>query len=146
MNAGIKKICDSTDYPDICMGTLSPLVRNPGDVPAVLNVAIKAGLDFAKTALTAADKLATKPGTPPNMASMYKDCKDSYDDAVYNFQNAMDAGSSDLGTTNTMLSAAITDVGDCEDACQGPGCQLATFSDKVTKMASNCLAIASLIH
>lgn len=128
------------------MSTISSQVKGPGDVHLVLNIAIKAGLDFVKTALSAAEKMAAKPGIPPNLASMYKDCKDSYDDALYNFQNAMDAGSGDLGTTNTMLSAVITDIGDCEDAFQGQTCPLASYSEKVTKMASNCLAIASLIH
>ncbi|KAK1350702.1 Pectinesterase inhibitor domain containing protein [Heracleum sosnowskyi] len=146
-NPGLKKICNSTDYPDVCLSTLGLLVGPATDPPTVLGVAIKAGLDFAKTAKDAAQQLATKPGTPPDEASPIKDCTDNYDDVLYNFQKAADAlPQKDIGTMNTMLSAALTDVEDCNDAFEGRVSSLATFSDTLMKMASNCLAIVDVMN
>jgi len=51
----------------------------------------------------------------------------------------------DIGTINTMLSAALTDFVTCEDEFSGETSELSPYDDKGTKMASNCLAIASLI-
>ncbi|WOH13066.1 hypothetical protein DCAR_0832575 [Daucus carota subsp. sativus] len=146
-NPALQKICGGTDYPDVCSSTLGPVAGPASDVSAVLGVAIKAGSDFAKTAVDAAGKLASRPGLPPDDASPIKDCKDSYDDAVYNFQNAADAlTKKDVGTMNTMLSAALTDVGDCQDAFEGQSSPLAAFSDTLKKMASNCLAIVDQMN
>lgn len=142
-NPEIKRICDATDYPDVCLATLGRY-NGPSDIPAVLGIAIQAGLDFAKASLAMADRLTTQSGMPPDQVSSLTDCKDSYDDVSYNFQNANDAlPGKDVGTMNTMLSAAITNVGDCMDGFEGMESPVATFSDKLKKMASNCLAIIS---
>lgn len=146
-NPGLKKICDATDYPDVCLSTLGPIAGPASDASSVLGVAIKAGSDFAKTAINTAQNLATKPGTPPDEASSIKDCKDSYDDVSYNFQNAADAlPKKDIGTMNTMLSASLTNVEDCEDALQGRVSPLTNISDTLRKMASNCLAIVAAMN
>lgn len=140
-NPEIKKICNSTEYSDVCLATLGRY-NGPTDIPSVLSIAMQAGLDIANLALNTADKLSTQPGTPPDRASLLKDCKDSYDSAAYNIQNAIDAfPAKDVGTMNTMLSAALTDVGDCQDSFEGMDCPVAPFSDKLRKMSSNCLAI-----
>ncbi|XP_074324926.1 uncharacterized protein LOC141661816 [Apium graveolens] len=116
--------------------------NGPSDIPSVLAIAIQAGLDFAKAAAANADRLSTQSGMPPNQVAALNDCKDSYDDVSYNFQNAYDAlPAKDVGTMNTMLSAAITDVGDCMDGFEGMDSPMATFSDKLKMMASNTLAI-----
>ncbi|XP_074341090.1 uncharacterized protein LOC141678640 [Apium graveolens] len=144
-NPGLKKICDSTDYPDVCLSTLGPLAGPASDAASVLGVAIKAGSDSAKTAIETAHNLATKPGTPPDEA--FKDCKDSYDDVAYNFQNAADAlPLKDIGTMNTMLSAALTNVEDCKDALEGRDTPLTPISETLRKMASNCLAIVDVMN
>ncbi|KAL8121497.1 hypothetical protein AgCh_018286 [Apium graveolens] len=140
-NPEIKNICDATDYPDVCLATLGRY-NGPSDIPSVLAIAIQAGLDFAKAAAANADRLSTQSGMPPNQVAALNDCKDSYDDVSYNFQNAYDAlPAKDVGTMNTMLSAAITDVGDCMDGFEGMDSPMATFSDKLKMMASNTLAI-----
>lgn len=142
-NPEITKVCEATDYPDVCLATLGRF-NGPSDIPSVLSIAIQAGLDFAKASFDNADRLSTQPGMPQDQAMSLNDCKDSYDDIVYNFQNAHDAlPAKDVGTMNTMLSAAITNVGDCMDGFDGMYSPVATFSDKLKKMASNCLAIIS---
>ncbi|CAK9138906.1 unnamed protein product [Ilex paraguariensis] len=143
----IKKIADSTDFPDLFVSTVVPLLKGKSDITSVLEVAMKVSTDLTNSALLAAKKAAEMPGTPPEMISILGDCSDSYDTAVYNFQHAMDAlAAHDIGTMNTMLTAVLTDVGDCEDGFTGMSSPLSAYAEKVTKMTSNCLAIISLIH
>lgn len=144
-NPEIKRICDTTDYPDVCQSTLVRY-NGPFDIPSVLGISMQSGLDFSKAAIDMADRLSTQPMMSPDQSASLKDCKDNYDDVLYDFQNAHDAlPAKDVGTMNTMLSAAITSVGDCMDAFEGGESPVGTFSDKLRKMASNCLAMVSQI-
>ncbi|KAK6122589.1 hypothetical protein DH2020_020100 [Rehmannia glutinosa] len=145
----VSKICDNTDHPPLCMATILPLLKGKANVESVLRVAVQAGGDYAKEALSVAKKLAEKPGTSPELLSTLKDCKDSYDTAVENFAKTTDAfATRDIGTMRSVLSAVITFVGDCEDEfaemqSQSP---LAGYAEKLTDMASNCLAIVSQMN
>lgn len=108
---------------------------------------MEVGTKATKVALSLAKRLAKRPGTPPYMVSILKECKESYDSALYNYEEAMIAlPKRDIGRMNSMLSAVITDVGDCEDEFSGEKSPLLMYGDRVTKMTSNCLAIVSLIH
>ncbi|XP_073129720.1 uncharacterized protein [Henckelia pumila] len=146
----VEKICESTDHPSLCVATVSPLLKGENiDVKSVLEVAIKASSTFTQFVLSVAKKLAEKPGTPPEMQSILNDCKDSYDTALSNFEETITAFSqNDIGTMNSMLSAVMTFVGDCEDSFDGLGIEspLMDYSDKLTNMTSNCLAIVSLMN
>ncbi|PIN07783.1 Pectinesterase [Handroanthus impetiginosus] len=148
INPKLKQICESTDHPSLCLATVAPFLKGKVDVPSVLEVAIKASDKLAKYAFSLAKSFTEKPGTPPELASVLEECKDSYDTVVYNFQNTIDAFQRrDIGTMNSMLSAVITDVGDCEDAFSGLGAEspLWGIADKLTNMTSNCLAVVSLL-
>ncbi|XP_073307375.1 uncharacterized protein [Primulina huaijiensis] len=146
----VEKICESTDHPALCIATVAPLLKGENiDVKSVLEVAIKASSTFTQFVLSLAKKLAEKPGTPPEMKSILNDCKDSYDTALSNFEETTTALSQgDIGTMNSMLSAVMTFVGDCEDSFDGLGIEspLMDYSDKLTNMTSNCLAIVSLMN
>ncbi|KAL3505635.1 hypothetical protein ACH5RR_031017 [Cinchona calisaya] len=145
----IKKICNSTDYPSLCLSTIVPLLNGKTNVFSVLEIAIKASNEYAKFVLSTVKKLASIPGTPHEIVSVLNDCKDSYEDVVYNFDKTMNALTDhDIGTMNTMLSAVMTDAGDCEDNIKGANfpCPVSEFSEKLINMTSNCLAIISLTH
>ncbi|KAI3459218.1 hypothetical protein Pfo_015881 [Paulownia fortunei] len=145
----VKKICDDTDHPALCLATLLPLVKGKVDVESVLEVAVQASNEFAKQGLSLAKKLAEKPGTPPQLLSTLKDCKDSYDTAVDNFDKTIDAFTvRDIGTMRSMLSAVITFIGDCEDefAELQTDSPLSGYAEKLTDMTSNCLAIVSQMN
>ncbi|KAH7842750.1 hypothetical protein Vadar_008737 [Vaccinium darrowii] len=143
-NPALEKICESTDYPEVCISTISPLLTGPTDLKTVVGIAIKAAADHTKLAVSLATKLAAM-SSP--LASTYGDCKDSYDDAVENFESAKDAlATGDVGTMNSMLSAAITDFGDCDDGLLGQSSPLLDVDLALIHMTSNCLAIVSLIH
>ncbi|KAH7857900.1 hypothetical protein Vadar_017762 [Vaccinium darrowii] len=147
-DAPIKTICASTDYPEDCISSITPLLHGKTDLISVVGLAIQAATEHTQLAVAAATKIATSPGIPSDMASVIGDCKDSYNDALDNFQKATEAlSSSDVGTMNSMLSAAITDFSDNDDSLAGkPYAQaLLEFDAMLTKMTSNCLAIVSLI-
>lgn len=148
MDPALKKICDSTDNPALCLSTLAPFLSDKTDPISVLEMAIKACTQHVKDAIATALVLTNvhKASTDSGNIPIFKDCTEMYNDALDNLQSAMDAiPARDIGTINTMLSAALTDFVTCEDEFSGETSELSPYDDKGTKMASNCLAIASLI-
>lgn len=146
LDPSIKKICDSTDYSDICLTSLSPfLIPGKTDPVSVLESAIKATTQHAKQAMSHATKLASAPNLPTRKSNALSDCQYMFSDALDNLQSAMEAlPSRDFGTVNSMLSAVITDSETCEDGFSGTS-PLADFDATLRMMGSNCLAISSLI-
>ncbi|KAK6913691.1 Pectinesterase inhibitor domain [Dillenia turbinata] len=150
----IKKICESTDYPQICLSTIAPFLTGKTDPLSVLEIVIKACVQHAKIALKAAKQLSEKAEIPKITSSGADVCKEHFEDALDNLQRALDAiPEKDLGSINSMLSAVMTDASTCEDAFQeGPVIDsdedppMKIYYDKLSKMASNCLAVASLIQ
>ncbi|PHU29728.1 hypothetical protein BC332_01821 [Capsicum chinense] len=141
----IKEICDNTDYPDLCTETIFPLMRgNAINVQNVLQVAMKASDQFAKLAFATFKRASESPATPPKTKTMLKTCLDSWDTVAYNYKQAIQAlHIHDSGRMSTMLSAAITDISDCEDAFEDVVSPMNAYGERMTKMTSNCLAIVS---
>ncbi|KAA8531230.1 hypothetical protein F0562_005856 [Nyssa sinensis] len=145
VDPALKKICDSTDYSALCISSITPYLNGKTDTISVLEMAMKASTNQTKMAISKITKLVGSPATPPQTVSILNDCKDSYNDALENFQYAMGAlPDRDIGTMNSMLSASITDYGDCEDAFAEQTSPLADYSEKLMHMVDNCLAIVSL--
>ncbi|KAF8401323.1 hypothetical protein HHK36_012257 [Tetracentron sinense] len=149
VDPAIKKICDATDNPALCISAVVPHLTGKVDPLAVLEMMIKACINKAQFAMALATRIAKSPTTPSAIASYLDACKDSYSDAMDNLQSATDAISTrDTGTMNSMLSAALTDFGTCEDGfAETPGVNspMAEWDDMLSKLASNCLAIVSLL-
>ncbi|XP_056161319.1 pectinesterase inhibitor-like [Syzygium oleosum] len=145
----IKKLCDMTDYPGLCVSTLSPFLVGSAllaEPIALLQTAIKAATAETKLAMMVLGRLIEMSYVDAKTLMSLKDCHDNYSDALDNFQAAMDAiPNRDIGTINSMLSAAVTDYGTCEDEFSGGSSPMAGHDSKLSHMADNCLAIASLI-
>ncbi|CAA0834854.1 Plant invertase/pectin methylesterase inhibitor superfamily protein [Striga hermonthica] len=146
-NPAVSKICKNTDHPQLCLSSIAPFLSSGHsvDVESVLRFAVEAGSKYAKEALSAANGFAAKTATP-EVRSTLKDCKESYDTAVENFQKTLDAfATKDIGTMQSVLSAVITFVGDCEDEFTQMGTRspLSKYAETLTEMTSNCLAIVS---
>ncbi|KAL3626592.1 hypothetical protein CASFOL_030141 [Castilleja foliolosa] len=150
INPLVKQICDSTDHPALCLATIVPRLDGDSDIPTIVEIAIRTTADVAKIALTLAKSMANNPIVPPELASILKDCMESYDTAVENFDSAIDAfPSRDVGTMRSQLSAVITNVGDCNDGYSSFNKDESPFfnvADRLTNMTSNCLAIVSLLN
>ncbi|KAB2599316.1 vegetative cell wall protein gp1 [Pyrus ussuriensis x Pyrus communis] len=145
-NPAIQELCKNTDYPDLCILSLTPFQTPKVDPVSALGMTIKACTAHAQMSLAAASKLVTMPNTARGTIAALSDCKDLYSDALDGLQSAIDAiQSHDIGTINSMLSGVVTDAVTCGDGFEGEQSPLGDYDDKLRKMASNCLAIASLI-
>ncbi|RDX74759.1 hypothetical protein CR513_45449, partial [Mucuna pruriens] len=109
---GMKEICSHTDYPDMCLSTLSPFLDHHFDLQNVLEASIKACSYQTNYTLS---RVMAHMETSPEMAAMLADCKEQYKDALENLQRASDAiPSRDLGTITVMLSAVLAEVSACQ--------------------------------
>ncbi|KAM1923305.1 hypothetical protein ACFX15_021240 [Malus domestica] len=145
-NPAIQELCKNTDYPDLCISSLTPFQLPKVDPISALELVIKACTAHAQMSLAAASKLVTTPNTARGTVAALSDCKEMYSDALDGLQSAIDAiQSRDMGTINSMLSGVVTDAVTCGDGFEGQQSPLGDYDDKLHKMASNGLAIASLI-
>ena len=124
----------------MCLSSLSLFIlAGRHDPSSLLATAIKAASHHAVAAMTEISRMAAAKSTDEETAAALTRCKDSYGDAIDNLRNASEAISRrDDGTANSMLSAVVTDSGDCEDSFQGKS-PVFEYNEKVRKMASNCL-------
>lgn len=134
----------------MCASSIQPLPHPPGLVgpAALLKMQLQACRAQAEKARAHIAALVSLPGTKARDASSLQDCDDNYDDVIDNLDEAADALSSrDKGTLKTMLSALVTDFSTCDDgfAEMAKVSPLAVIDVMLTKLASNCLAIASLV-
>lgn len=149
----ISALCGKTDYPDVCVTWVRQLGGSGGggaahDPLGVLSLQMQACRGKVEAAKAEVSTAVVKPGTDPRTASNLQVCSDSYDDAMDNLDDAEEAvKANDKGTMNSMLSALVTDFSTCEDSFSEMNAQSpqAATDDLLTKMASNCLALASLL-
>ncbi|KAL5996406.1 hypothetical protein ACLOJK_026484 [Asimina triloba] len=147
----VQAICNHTDNPHLCISSVKPYLPSSENVtPAdVLRMEIKACATYTNTSFGFATRVARDPKTPEVVASCLQVCRDNYADALDNLQSADEAvAANDPGTLNSMLSAVLTNYETCEDAfAEEPGLRspMATYDAKLSKLASNCLAVSVLI-
>lgn len=134
----------------MCLSTISVLLPAIGTIDAktLLALEMKACRSHTEIARTQAAKLASDGAGRP-LASVLQSCTENYEDALDNLDAAAKAlDERDKGTLNIMLSALIDDYGTCEDgfAEEGETSPMASYDDTLTKLASNCLALAELVN
>lgn len=146
----LKKICDVTDNPLLCVSSVIPYLSGKIDPVSILQLQIKACGNQTHAALQEVLKLIKDPSTSTIASTCLQQCQETYNDALDNLQNAISAiAARDKGTLNSMLSAAMTDYETCEDGfAELPisSSPMAVADELLSKLASNCLAIATLIH
>lgn len=156
VSPAVRDICHKTDYPLLCISSLLPYLaagggRGKTDVLSVLHMEIEASLHASQRALDAVSRMVEEPSTPSETKENLEVCKENYSDAIDNLKDAEAAiPTGDVGRLNSVLSAVLSDFGTCEDgfADSAPGSTSPTarYYDPLRKLASNCLAISSLIH
>ncbi|KAG6524757.1 pectinesterase inhibitor 12-like [Zingiber officinale] len=152
LQAAVASLCQKTDYPDLCLSSAQQFLSASAgwqvDAVTFLKVqmaACRARVEAAKGEVAA---LLKQPGTTARVASTLQVCADSYDDAFDNLDAAGNAvAARDKDTINIMLSALVDDFATCEDgfAEMQDTSPLAAVDDALSKLGSNCLAIADLI-
>ncbi|MBA0710661.1 hypothetical protein Golax_009933, partial [Gossypium laxum] len=152
----IKSLCAKTEYPDLCLTTIAPFFNGKTDIASVVEMLIKAGTEQTKQANATATKMAADPkyADDPKTISGLKGCYEMYDDALDNMQNAMDAiPVHDIGTIETMVSAAITDYGTCDvgftrqpNPVPDGVSRMVDINENLQNIGSIILAITDLMH
>ncbi|XP_022761270.1 vegetative cell wall protein gp1-like [Durio zibethinus] len=143
----IKSLCGKTDQPALCLATISPFFNGKTDLASVIGMLIKAGIEQTKQAIATAAKMATDPKySNPKTLSKLNDCKEIYDDALDNMQEAIEAiPLKDVGTIETMISAAISDYGTCDDGFTGQPNPIPEGVSPMAKINENLMNIAGVI-
>lgn len=149
-DAAVEKICAKTDNSALCSSTVLPNLRGNADPTTVLQIEMKACLDLTKEALGQLNKTASNPSMLPKDVSTIEICQEVYDLAVDGIYDASAAiAARDVGTLRTRLSGVMTYLVTCDDAvAESPGFKLPLKEDDVStlyKLASNCLAISTLV-
>ncbi|KAI3737901.1 hypothetical protein L2E82_27916 [Cichorium intybus] len=112
----------------------------------VLEKTMKSIAWLIKLASMHAQRLSNALVGPKDEAKILKSCKDSYDNASSNLQQAMKALlSKDVDRMKSMLHAVFSEIGDCRDEYSGKSTPFDTYDDKVTKMTNNCLTVLELV-
>ncbi|KAG6528600.1 pectinesterase inhibitor 12-like [Zingiber officinale] len=152
LQAAVASLCQKTDYPDLCLSSAQQFLSASAgwqvDAATFLKVqmaACRARVEAAKGEVAA---LLKQPGTTARVASTLQVCADSYDDAFDNLDAAGNAvAARDKDTVNIMLSALVDDFATCEDGFteMQDTSPLSAVDDALSKLGSNCLAIADLI-
>ncbi|KAJ0512225.1 putative pectinesterase inhibitor domain-containing protein [Helianthus annuus] len=89
-----------------------------------------------------AQRLSTTKG---HEAKVLKICKESYDNASTDLQQAMKALSSkNVERVNSLLNTVLSDVGACRHEYAGKLSPFANYDDTVTKMTRSCLVVLRL--
>ncbi|KAK6937272.1 Pectinesterase inhibitor domain [Dillenia turbinata] len=148
--ADIKQLCDKTDYPALCVETITPYLNSSEtDALAVLSMHINA-LELLFESATKLAKAIPKPAFMPTLIAGALDvCIEMYDEALYSLEEAKHAiESGDAGSMKSYLDGIGTDVETCDDAfskAPGSSSPLKDIDGKINKIWSNMLAIAEQV-
>ncbi|CAL0334457.1 unnamed protein product [Lupinus luteus] len=146
-NPGLEQICGKTHHPDVCLATISPLLKNKKvDVVHVLEAAISVATQNVKMIISKIDK---QTDVSSEVSESLNDCKNHYNKALKSLQKAMKAiKAKDFGSVTAMLSGTLADVSSAESKIQDlktSDLNSYNFYSLVSVTASNCVSIASLI-
>ncbi|KAF9604215.1 hypothetical protein IFM89_004921 [Coptis chinensis] len=149
-NPALKKVCDSTDYPLLCLSSVVPfLVPGKFDPVSIFQSEVKACVSHTNILMEKSKKIAADPATPPDTAKALTYCLENYDTLLSDLDKTIQAlPGRDKGTMNTMLSAALTDLTTCQDTFKevttAPS-PLADLENMGNQLISNGLALLDLM-
>ncbi|KAJ9190140.1 hypothetical protein P3X46_001368 [Hevea brasiliensis] len=113
----LEKICSVTENPHKCISIIAPYTSGPTDAVSILNMIIEAIYKQVERAITISDKATQNPSQSSVISSCLDKCVESYNKVIDDLGKAMAASSShDISAVNTMLSAAISNFGLCDEA------------------------------
>ncbi|KAE8655270.1 Plant invertase/pectin methylesterase inhibitor superfamily protein [Hibiscus syriacus] len=157
----IKSACNSTTYPKICYGALSPNASAIKTDPYKLcSIALSVTLKATYKAYLSIDALSKMRGLSRSEKEIIGDCAETTDDAIYQLQKSLKAlarlkGSNhkadEISDLNTWVSAVLTDEYTCTDDFEGQKVRKDvknTINKRMlylAKLTSNCLALFKLL-
>ncbi|KAK7246271.1 hypothetical protein RIF29_41133 [Crotalaria pallida] len=142
----LEQICGKTHHSDVCLATISPLLKNKADVVNTVQAAIAVTTQHVKMTIS---KIQKHPAVSRDVAAALNDCRDLYSKALANLQKAMQSiQSKDFGNVTVWLSGVLADVSSAEskiDDLKPSAFKADNFYSLVSVTASNALSIASMI-
>ncbi|XP_077240377.1 putative invertase inhibitor [Tasmannia lanceolata] len=146
----ISQTCNKTFHFDLCVSSLESDPNSlKTDVKGLAEISINLSIIQATEAISQLRTLIMNNSNDAYTDGCLKDCLDDYIDAVGNLRECNKAFSEgSYGTVNTLVTAAMSDSGACEDGFQEkPGyvSPLIGRSDFFNKLCSNSLSITNLL-
>ncbi|KAK4431616.1 Pectinesterase inhibitor 7 [Sesamum alatum] len=120
----VKKSCNTTTYPPVCLKTLAPHASSIKTNPLSLcKYALKVAIQATRDSSTTVSKLAKRKDIPSTEARAVKECIGDLKDAVYQLKQTVEAMGHlkdadrefQWANAKTYASAAITDAETCVD-------------------------------
>ncbi|ERN02692.1 probable pectinesterase/pectinesterase inhibitor 61 [Amborella trichopoda] len=144
---GLGSVCRHTDYPTLCQSALGR--RQHVDPISATAASVKALMAKTAQARAYAQRLITSGRVYGMGKGNLKVCKENYSDALANLatslKNLHSRAHADLLSN---LSAVGTDIDTCDDGYkETPGLRspMVNYQKNLSKMASNCLALATAV-
>jgi pectinesterase inhibitor-like protein len=138
LRTGKHDICQKADFKPLCR----TVVKGLTDPRVALRSAIHQLIIQSRRAIRLADL--------HGKSDQYMDvCKESFDDALTSLRTSLkNLKNHDRASLNINLSAALSDYVTCDDAFSesGMGNPLGKIDALMSRMASNCLYLSSLVH
>ncbi|CAL0300965.1 unnamed protein product [Lupinus luteus] len=145
-NPSLQQICSRTHHADVCLATISPLLKHKFDAIHVLEASIIVCTQNLKAIVARIEKNVV--GSHAIAASLLLDCQKHYTKALMNLHKALKAiHARKFAIVTKMLSAAVADVSTAESKIVDLKLNMfrVEYFSFVSFTASNCLSIASLV-
>ncbi|KAK4802920.1 hypothetical protein SAY86_001123 [Trapa natans] len=145
----LKAVCTNlTDFPDLCVSTLTPFLSGEimvDDKRALLDASIKAVINGTNALIALAEEYAGR-ATSPQMKESLEGCKNDFANVLEDIKSATDAMAiPEYYTISMYLSTSITNISDCDDEFWGLN-PMKSDNQRLKDMFDNCLALAQSIN
>ncbi|KAG6606934.1 hypothetical protein SDJN03_00276, partial [Cucurbita argyrosperma subsp. sororia] len=143
----LEEICDVTSDPQLCTKSISSHIDESEVNPtSALKTEIEESIKEVRKAVTKLKSL--RKSASKVEISCYDTCLETFDMAIYDLQSGLESiETKDTGTMESVLAAVMSDLTTCDDTFieMGVDSPLDNLSSKMSKYASNCLAISKLL-
>lgn len=143
------QICDVTSNPKLCESSISSSIHESTVNPvSALKTEIQLSIKEVENAIAVLKKLYKESGSTKAEDACYDTCLENFDMAIDDLRTATEAiDVNDVGRMQSALTAVLTDLVTCDDTFveMGVDSPLDYLSIKMSKYASNCLAISKLL-
>ena len=142
-------ICDVTSNPQLCKTSISSHIEGTKVDPAsALKTEIDESIKEVAKAIATLNSLRKDSAASETEIACYDTCLENFEMAIDDLKAGVESiNARDAGRMESVLTAVMTDLTTCDDtfAEMGVDSPLDSLSTKMSKYASNCLAISKLL-
>ncbi|XP_038903716.1 21 kDa protein-like [Benincasa hispida] len=143
------EICDVTSNPQLCKTSISSQIHGMTvDPTSALKTEIQQSMKEVTKAIATLKELRKDPSASNVEIACYDTCLENFDIAIEDLKAGLESiDVHDVGRMESVLTAVLTDLMTCDDtfAEMGVDSPLDSLSTRMSKYASNCLAISKLL-